>query len=62
MANLNTDLKSIRSRNLEPKTRMMYESTKSMFATAIADFLNVEIENIHHDQRIVHKKVFFIRA
>ena len=56
MADLNTDLKSVRSRNLEPKTRLMYESTKSMFATAITDFLNVEIENIHPDQRKVHEK------
>ena len=59
MADFNTDLQSVRSRNLEPKTRLMYESTKSMFATAVVEFLKADIENIHPDQHEVHKKGMF---
>lgn len=55
MDDLNSDLKSVRSRNLEPKTRLMYNSTKSMFATALVEILKADIENIHPDQCEIHK-------
>ena len=55
MANINTNLKLVKTRVLEPKTRRMYESTKSLFKSAISDVLKMSIDNVHDDQKDVHQ-------
>ena len=51
---MNTNLQEIRNRVLEPRTRLMYETTKSMVRTALAEIFRMDISNVHENQKDIH--------
>ena len=47
---MDTNLQQIQSRVLEPRTRLMYETTKSMVRAALAEIFRMDISNVHENQ------------
>ena len=51
---MDTNLQQIQSRVLEPRTRLMYETTKSMVRAALAEIFRMDISNVHENQQDIH--------